>query len=367
MEENNTSKNLVENSPLTPNAPEPVKETQTVPIVTAEPTPVPTNEVETKPEAPSATPTPVAPVSTEATKPPEVKPTVPVQEEKKEEVKTEDKKEEVKKEEPKKKPKKKSYKGTIFLLFLLLLIIVGLYLVMGELDKLKKVKKGVTDLSTIVVPEKEPEKLADSKKVIDGLDPSVQESIVNFLLQDEETDYIKYLTNLDNGTKLYLADLFKNNSITLDSIKTNLESKFGVNLSVEGKDLYDLKNKNKILYEFNSTTVMFEKKIELGSVDYKPFKIDGELMILEYDDPVGTKEEYTITVYSAFLIRNNNVESIRNKADTLKFDESLSIDNIKNNILTYYSDHKEEFDRITYKFKKNNKFNKFNLIDIVIG
>ena len=367
MEENNTRKNLVDDSPFTPNAPEVAKEIQTAPTQAADQTVTPTNEVVTKTETPSVSPAAVAPASTEATHAPEEKPAASSQEEKKEEVKTEDKKEEVKKEEPKKEQKKKSYKGTIFLLFLLLLIIVGLYLVMGELDKLKKVKKGVTDLSTIVVPEKEPEKLADSKKVIDALDPSVQESIVNFLLQDEETNYINYLNSLDNGDKLYLADLFKNNSITLDSIKTNLESKFGVSLGVEGENLYDLKNKSKILYEFNPTTVMFEKKIELGSVDYKPFKIDGELMILEYDDPVGTKEEYSITVYSAFLIRNNNVESIRNKADTLKFDESLSIDNIKNNILTYYSDHKEEFDRITYKFKKNNKHNKFNLIDVIIG
>ena len=271
--------------------------------------------------------------------------------------------------EPKKeeKPKKKSYKGTIFFIFLLFLIIVGLIAVIMKHDELKKVKKGVTDLNTIVVPEKEPEKIADSKKVIDSLDPSVQESIVNFLLQEEETSYITYLTNLDNDNKLYLADILKNNSITLDSIKTNLESKFGTNLNVEGKDLLDLKDKTKKLYEFNPKTVMFEKQIELGSVDYKPFKIDGELMILEYDDPVGTKDEYSITVYSAFLIRNKDVESIRNKKDTLAFDKELSIDEIKNNIMTYYSDHKEEFDRITYKFKKNNKFNKMNLIDVSIN
>ena len=112
---------------------------------------------------------------------------------------------------------------------------------------------------------------------------------------------------------------------------------------------------------------MFDKKIELGSVDYKPFDINGELMILEYDDPVGSKNEYTIVVYSAFLIRKNNTESIRNKKDSLSFDKSLTIDDIKNNILSYYSDHKEEFDRITYKFKKNNKYNKYNLIDVKIG
>ena len=345
---NDENKKVVENAPLTPNAPvEEPKEETVKPVETVEPPKEPVEPA--SPSTPAepvqvvAAPTPTVPVQEPVQTPTETKPEEPKKEETKED----------KKKSKQVKVKKRRYFLSVFFNLLLLLIIVGLVYVMNLQDDIKKHQKGVTDLETLDIPEEKKDKLYDSKKVIDNIEPKVSESVINYLLQDKYTKYLDYINSLNNETKLYLADLFNNNSITLDSLKFNLKSLFGKDIDIEGKNFY---YNGKLLYEFNSNTVMFTSKISLGSIDYKPFGINGELMILEYDDPVGTKDEFSITVYSAFLIRNGNKESIRNKKNTLAFDKSLSINQIKDNILTYYSDHKEEFDKITYKFIKfNNK------------
>ena len=325
----------------TPSAPAPTETVQE----TAQPaTPVPqevkTEEVKPAVETPTQeqTPTP-APAPVEA----------PKEEVKQDAHATEQPKitEPVKEEKPKKE-KKKGKGGTIFLLFLLFVMIVTLSVELVFLNNIKNMGKGVTDLEEIENAPKKEEILYDSKKVVGDIDPLVNETILNYLYTDNTgVTYEEYVNNLPNRTKQYLSGILKTTYIQHVKLVNSLSDRFGFDVTLTAEDLKTDDEKNTI-YTYIDNNKSYEKNEDLKEYVFKPFEYKRDFLILEYDDYVGDKENFSIKIYGVATYDDGKETKISNNRFT--FVDGLKFEELKAKLPDLYADQKENFDTITYYF-----------------
>jgi len=290
----------------------------------------------------------------------------------KEEVKTEEVKTETKeapdpekandapKEKPLKMKKKKGILGTVFLLFLLLAIIVCLSMILMNINKLKNVPNGVTDLNNIVIEETEVV-LYDSKLVINNLNPNVKDAITVYLTTGGDKTFKEFINELPNSTKLYLASIKGRSSVTLDTLKTQIKDVFGFEVTLEGENIL-ADDKKTVLYSYDEKTGVFTNEKVEGK-EYTPFNVSGEFLPMEYDDPTGTDESSEVVVYGMVVVTTKKGNKFLNNRFT--FIEGLTFDELKEKLPTLYGDQKENFDVVRYKFSK--KDNKYILSDIKLN
>ncbi len=345
--DNNTNQNVdtnvkseVTSAPLQPVAP----------ATNTEITPPSPPVEEAKVETPSVQQVEEAPVQAQAT------------EEKKEEVKTviPEKPKDAPKEKPLKMKKKKGVLGTVFLLLILLAIIVLLSMVLMNMNKLKGIPNGVTDLNNIVIDNTE-EVLYDSKLAIDSLDSNVKDAVMVYLIKHNDKSFKEYINDLPNSTKLYLASIKGKSSITLDTLKTNIKDVFGFEVTLEGENIL-ADDKKTVLYSYDEKTGVFTN-MNVKDKDYTPFKPNGEFLAMEYDDPTGELENSEVVVYGMVVVTSKEGNKFLNNKFT--FIEGLSFDELKEKLPTLYGDQKENFDVIRYKLTKVN--NKYILNDVKLN
>ncbi len=306
----------------------------------------------TEVQTPVPTPTP-APVQAEAPQPqsqpaPQQQPAAPAPKPTEQEQPKESKKE-VKEKKKKEKPVKEKKEHIGFSTFLLLILICGLVVTIMYTKDLRSLPAGVLDIDELDIKEMDTREKLDIEKIIKKIDVRVYETAINYLLQDDKKTYQEYVLSLDNSTKLYLAGVLNQKLITLESLTANLHRKFGFDVKIEGQDVKSLKN-NKVLFTYDKSTSTFNKVNEDETLEYKPFKVDGEFLILEADDYVGEPNDFYIRTYGLFIIRDQKGEHFYGK--NFEMPEGMSFDELKDKLPTIYSDQKEKFEVIDFYLLK---------------
>ncbi len=291
-------------------------------------------------------------------------PEVTVEPQPTEEVKKEETPVEKPKDAPKEKPlkmkKKKGILGTVFLLLILLTIIVLLSMILMNINKLKNLPNGVTDLNSIVIEETEVV-LYDSKLVLNNLNTNVKDAITVYLTTSSDKSFKEFINELPNSTKLYLASIKGKSSVTLNTLKTNIKEVFGFDVTLEGENIV-ADDKKTVLYSYDEKTGVFTNE-NVTNKEYTPFKLNGEFIPMEYDDPTGNDESSEVVVYGMVAIKTKKGSKFLNNRFT--YIEGLKFDELKEKLPTLYGDQKENFDVVRIKLSKVN--NKYILNDVKLN